>query len=104
MSSEASSEQRRVNQNDMKKMKTRMAYLAWIIMWEATTPPSAQSLPLLYRIIKVVSNGSGPSLLFEVIFAAINPLRWCAVGGIVLLSFALSSFPFCLCACSCFSW
>ena len=56
-------------------MKASRAYLAWVIAWEAAAPPSAQSPPLLYGITKVVSNGRGPSLLFEVIFAAINPLR-----------------------------
>jgi len=58
-----------------KKMKTRMAYLAWIIAWEAAAPPSTRSLPLLCGIIKVVSNGHRLSLLFEVIFVAMNPLR-----------------------------
>ena len=53
-------------------MNTSRAYLVWVITWEAAAPPSAQSLLLLYRIIKVVSNGCGPSLLAEVILAAID--------------------------------
>ena len=56
------------------KMKTRRAYLAYVIVWETTAPSSALSLPLLCEIIKVVSNGRGPSLLAKVIFAAINLL------------------------------
>jgi hypothetical protein len=70
-------------------MKTSRAYLVWVIAWEAVAPPSAQSLLLLCRIIKEVSNGHGPGLLAEVILAAINPLEWCTVGGIILPSLAL---------------
>ena len=77
-------------------MKTRRAYLVWVFAWEAAAPPSAQLLPLLYKIIEVVSNGRGPSLLTEVIFGAINPLGWCVVGGIILPSPALPSSPFLL--------
>jgi hypothetical protein len=77
--------------------------MVWVFMWEAVAPPSAQSPPLLYEIIKVASNGHVPILLAKVIFAAINLLGWCVVGGIVLQSPALPSSPFCLCACSCFS-
>jgi len=55
-------------------MKTRRAYLAYVIVWETTAPSSALSLPLLCGIIKVVSNGRGPSLLAKVIFVAINLL------------------------------
>ena len=60
-------------------MKTCRAYLALVIVWEVVASSSAPSLPLLCRIIKVVSNGRGPSLLAKVIFAAINLLEWCTV-------------------------
>ena len=62
-----------------------MAYLAWVIMWEATALPSAHSSLLLYGDIKEVSNGRA-RFATEVIFVAINLLDWCAVGGVILPS------------------
>jgi hypothetical protein len=89
-----SSDRRCINQNDMKKENTHgLPSLGY--HGEAITLPSTQSPPLLYGIIKMVSNGHGPSLLVEVIFTAINPLGWCTVGGIVLPSSALPSFLAC---------
>jgi hypothetical protein len=84
-SSKVSSDRRCVNQNNMKKENTHvLPSLGY--HGEATTLPSTWSPPLLYGIIKMVSNGHGPSLLAEVIFTAINLLGWCVVGGIILPS------------------
>ena len=53
-------------------MKASTTYLAWAISQEATALPSVQSPPLSCVMIKLVSNGRRPSLIAEVILAAIK--------------------------------
>ena len=60
-----------------------MTYLAWVISREAATPLFAQSPPLSYGMIKVVSNCHGLGLITEVILAAINPLGQCIVQALL---------------------
>ena len=64
--------------------------MAWVISREAAAPPSVQSPPLSCRMIKVVSNGRGPSLTAEVILVAIkciaHALLSCLLRCLLLLS------------------